>query len=167
MTALEPSEGMRKLLQKEALKRNIGFLSIDRRRWEDVLRIEFRDYDLVIACNSLHLTQIAFKDVFEKIFGLRPKNIFLVAESHFSVIPIGSHYEDYTMLFAEYFEAESSFAYHDMKEILEHWVFKNDRYPSYFEQVEIQSKLSFRNGHYWMDDIASVGMFWWKRMQNM
>jgi 2-polyprenyl-3-methyl-5-hydroxy-6-metoxy-1,4-benzoquinol methylase len=58
VTALEPSGGMRKLLYEESSRRGVELFSVDRRRWEDVLYCHANDYDLVIACNSLHLTQM-------------------------------------------------------------------------------------------------------------
>ena len=61
VTAIEPSTGMRNLLFEEAMQRGIDWIRIDDRRWEDIPSFHFADYDLVMACNSLHLTGQGFE----------------------------------------------------------------------------------------------------------
>ena len=80
VTALEPSEGMRNLLYEESFRRGIELFSVDTRRWENVPDYHMQDYDLIIACNSLHLTQIGFSAALEKVFAARAKNVFIASE---------------------------------------------------------------------------------------
>lgn len=159
--ALEPSTAMRGLLYEKAINRGIHWLRVDKRRWEDFPTYH-NDYDLIIACNSLHLIHMGFEDSLQKIFRLKPENVFIVTEQTSSLSKIASHYRNYKMIFAEKIETESSFAYHNLNEAIEHWTFKNRRIPNPFEEIDIRSKLVWKNNHFWMQDSASVNMYWWK-----
>jgi len=80
VTALEPSIGMRNLLYEEAFQKRIDGLNVDERIWEEAPCYEFLDYDLILACNTLHLTLIGFEEALEKVFRARPENVFLISE---------------------------------------------------------------------------------------
>ena len=79
VTALEPSIGMRNLLYKEAFQKRIDGLNVDERIWEEVPCYEFLDYDLILACNTLHLTQMSFEEVLSKVFRAGPANVLLIS----------------------------------------------------------------------------------------
>lgn len=163
VTALEPSIGMRNLLYEESFKRGIDWATVDGRRWEDIPCYEFSGYDLIMVCNSLHLTEMGFADAIKKIFRTRPRNVFVITELGPPELKVKWQYGDYTMLFTKCYEVESSFAYHTMDEVFEHWAFKNGSplYPD--EKVDIKSRLTFEDNHMWIKDTAYVGMYWWKR----
>ena len=72
VTALEPSIGMRSLLYAEAFSRDIDRVTVDDRRWEDVWHDDFLDHDLIVACNSRHLTTLGFDTALEKNFRASP-----------------------------------------------------------------------------------------------
>ena len=80
VTAIEPSIGMRNLLYEEAFKNRIDGLTVDKRIWEEIPCYEFLDYDLIMACNTLHLMQIGFEEALAKIFWTRPGNVLLISE---------------------------------------------------------------------------------------
>jgi ubiquinone/menaquinone biosynthesis C-methylase UbiE len=162
VTALEPSAGMRNLLYEESFKRGIDLFSVDARRLEDVLYYDLQDYDLIISCNSLHLTQMGFGTAIEKVFDARPKNVFVVSEFCLPEIMGQKTYRDYTMVFGESFRTESSHAYHCIEEALEHWSFNNERSPSPDEEHAIRAELAYENAHVWSKGVADVGMCWWK-----
>lgn len=161
--AIEPSTGMRSLLYEEAAKRGIDWINVNEKRWEDINCQHFRGFDLLIACNSLHLTQMGFENALLKMFKLQPANVFVVTELGFQEIKLKWHYENYKMLFAKSYEIESSFAYHSMEEVFEHWRFKKNRplHPS--ERLDIRSRLTFKDDHFWMDEKAYMGAYWWRR----
>ncbi len=161
--AIEPSTGMRSLLYEEASKRGIDWINVDAKSWEDVSCHHFRGYDLLLACNSLHLTQIGFEEALLKMFKLQPAHVFVVTETGFPEIKLKWKYDDYQMLFAKSYEIESSFAYHSIDEVIEHWEFKKNRKIHPAERYEISSRLAFRGGHMWIDDTAYMGMYWWSR----
>lgn len=161
--ALEPSTAMRSLLFEEAFKRGIDWINIDDSRWENFSVYETAKYDLVIACNSLHLTPMGFEKALEKIFMTETKNVFLITELGSPEIKVKWQHGDYRLLFAKCYETESSFAYHGMDEVLQHWSFKMGRMPYPDEQADIRAKLSYSDGHAWIRDIAHVGMYWWAK----
>jgi ubiquinone/menaquinone biosynthesis C-methylase UbiE len=161
VTVLEPSIGMRNLLFEEAFKRGIDWFKIDERRWEDIPVFEIKGYDLIMACNSLHLTESGFKSSVEKIFNAKPKNVFVVSELCSPEIRVKWRYGDYTMLFTKCYESESSFAYHHLEEVFEHWTFKKGHALCPDEKMKIKSKLIFKNGHFWIEDYARIEMSWW------
>lgn len=75
VTVIEPSIGMRNLIYEEAFKRGIDWLKVDERRWEEVTFHDYQNFDLIIACNSLHLTQAGFDHALQRIFQSSPKGL--------------------------------------------------------------------------------------------
>ncbi len=164
VTALEPSIGMRSLLYEEAGKRGIDWIKTDEKSWEEVSLLDYKDYDLIIASNTLHLTQMGFEKAISKMFRLRPANVFVVTEIGLPEIKLKWQYDDYSMLFAKSYETECSFAYHNIDEVIDHWEFKKNRRLHPTEKFEIQSKLTYKDEHLWMNDKAYMGMYWWKSL---
>ena len=99
VTSLEPSIGMRNLLYEEAFKNRIDGLTVDDRIWEEVPCFEYLDYDLILACNTLHLTQIGFEEALAKVFRAGPAHVLLVSEAGPLDIRAKWHYENYTAVF--------------------------------------------------------------------
>jgi len=163
ITAIEPSTGMRNLLYEDAFSRGIDWINVDERRWEDIPNFELNDYDLIMACNSLHLTGIGFKQALEKIFHAKPKNVFVITELGTPEIKVKWQYNDYTMLFTKCYETESSLAYHTIDEMEEYWSFIKGRQLNKFEVEGIKSRIVFEREHIWLKDTAYVGMYWWQK----
>lgn len=163
VTALEPSIGMRNLLYKEAFQKRIDGLNMDERIWEEVPCYEYLDYDLILACNTLHLTQIGFDEAIAKIFRARPENVFLISEVGPPDIRVKWQHGDYTMIFTKSYEVDSSYAYHHMNEMVEHWTFKKGRMLQPDEIRTLKERIVLQGGHLWMRDTAQVMMCWWKR----
>ena len=163
VTALEPSIGMRNLLYKEAFQKRIDGLNMDERIWEEVPCYEYLDYDLILACNTLHLTQIGFDEAIAKIFRARPENVFLISEVGPPDIRVKWQQGDYTMIFTKSYEVDSSYAYHHMNEMVEHWTFKKGRMLQPDEIRTLKERIVLQGGHLWMRDTAQVMMCWWKR----
>jgi SAM-dependent methyltransferase len=167
VTALEPSIRMRNLLYEEAFKRGLDRVAVDERIWEEVPCDEFLNYDLIMACNTLHLTKVGLEEAIQKIFGARPENVFLITELGSPEIRVRWCYGEYTMAFTKCYEAESSFAYHHLSEILEHWAFKEGRELYRDEVAEIKRRVVFEDRHLWIKDAACVAMYWWKKITHM
>ena len=127
VTALEPSSGMRNLLYEESQRRGIDSISVDSRRWEYFPDGHMQDYDLIIACNSLHLTQMGCSAALEKVFAAQAKNVFIASETCLPEIMGKRTYHDYTMVLKKSFLTESSHVYHCQEEALEHWSFRHGR----------------------------------------
>ena len=162
VTVLEPSIGMRNLIYEEAFKRGIDLLKVDERRWEEVTLRDYNNFDLIIACNSLHLTDAGFDHALQRIFRLNPKQAFVISEFHGGM---ENKWEcgDYTNILAHYYETESTFSYHSLEEVAEHWTYKKGGILSSLEFSEIKKQLSIHDSHFCIKDTAMVGMFWWER----
>jgi len=164
VTALEPSAGMRNLLYEEAFKNRIDGLTVDERIWEEAHCYEFLDYDLIIACNTLHLTQIGFEKAMVKVFRARPRNVFLISESAPPELQAKWQYGDYTMAFAKSYEAENSYAYHHLNEMLEHWTFMKGRTPQPNYITDLKKRIIVQESHLWIKSTSRIMMCWWKKM---
>jgi len=162
VTALEPSTGMRNLLFAEAFARGMDWLQVDARTWEEVPSLSYHNLDLIMACNSLHLTRTGLAPALNRIFQFRPRCVFLVSELYpgIEVLP---EREDYTLRFMEYFDTDSSFAYHHVGEVIDHWTFKKGGRLGDRELGDITALLSYNDNHLWIRDGATVCMFWWDR----
>lgn len=162
VTTLEPSVGMRSLLYEEAFNRGIDWFHIDDRLWEDIPAFHFADYDLVMACNSLHLAGQGFEHSLAMAFSTGAKNVFVITERLPDIKVPWSH-GDYSTLFTKSYETESSFAYHQMAEVLDHHTYKKGGLLSAHEELDIKAKLTFEDEHICIKDKAHVGMYWWRR----
>lgn len=162
VTVLEPSIGMRNLIYEEAFKRGIDWLKVDERTWEEVPLRDYQNYDLIIACNSLHLTQAGFDHALQRVFQLNPKRAFVISELHRGM-DITWKCGDYTGIFAQYYEIESSFAYHNLDEVSDHWTYKKGRPLTSQEMSDVKKQLTAQDNHLCLRDTATVGMFWWER----
>ncbi len=163
VTALEPSSAMRHLL-RQAADRSHG-MHTDMRRWETVPCEAFRGYDLILACNSLHLTQIGFTPALAKVFATEPKRVVVVTEFVSPEIRIPIRLRNYYMEYGRIEQVDSSFAYHSVDEALEHWSANNGKPPDTWKCDEIKQKLVNRGDHLWIEDSAFVGIFCWKAFQ--
>jgi hypothetical protein len=165
VTAIEPSSGMRSLLLEEAMRRGIDWIKIDDRRWEDAACSRYGDHDLVIACNTLHLTRQGFERSLVDAFRTGAKNVFVVTE-HMPGVKIPWAHNRYSMFFTKSYETESSFFYHEMGEVWEHHRYKSGGRPlSAHEEEAIRSRLVFEDDHICMKDTARVGMYWWQQTE--
>jgi SAM-dependent methyltransferase len=158
VTALEPSFGMRNLLYEETFKNTINGLAVDERIWEEVHSYEFLDYDLIIACNTLHLTQIGFEEALAKVFRAGPKNVFIVLEPDSPNSWVKRSYDDYALLFTKSYEEENSYAYHHLNEMLEHWTFikVKGRTPQPDEISDLKKRIVVQEGHLWIKNTSRI-----------
>jgi SAM-dependent methyltransferase len=162
VTALEPSSGMRNLLYKEAFDRGVNWITINGKKWEDIDPSTLQGTDLMIACNSLHLTEIGFEAALKKAFHVGPNHLFLVTElCNDTKLPWWQ--TGYRMLFSKSYEIESSFAYHHPDEAKEHWAFKKGGRLCPNEEMGIKKQLIFQDDHLWLRDRGRVGLYWWEK----
>lgn len=161
VTALEPATGIRRLLHEEAIKREVDWIKVDERKWEDVPYGDYQGYNLIMACNSLHLTGLGFEHALQKIFLRNPKRVFVITELN-PGLDLKETYDGYSLRFTQIYETESPFAYHHMDEVLDHWTFKKGSKLSARELFDISMQLSIYNNHLRIRDTVTVGMFWWE-----
>jgi SAM-dependent methyltransferase len=166
VVAVEPSAAMRALLQDEANRRGVDGVAVDPRRWEDIPSAGLSSFNLVVACNSLHLMKTGFEAALWRLFHGRPHNIFVITESSIPDAEALGRDHGYETLLSESRRTPSSYAYHGVTELLEHFAFKKGAAISDAEWRELSSELSLRDGHLWLEDEAHVHMYWWKRLIN-
>ncbi|MBN1843681.1 MAG: hypothetical protein JW883_15560 [Deltaproteobacteria bacterium] len=158
-------KAMRHLLRRKAEKDRPHGMHIDRRRWEAVPCKALGGYDLVLACNSLHLTQIGFVPALAKVFAARPKRVVIVTEFFSPEIRLPVRSGNYYMEYARVEQVGSAFAYNSQDEALEHWSANRGRRADTWERDEIGKKFVHRGDHFWMGDSALVGLFCWRAFQ--
>lgn len=83
VTALEPSAGMRHYLLAAAGSPPPANLQVDRRTWEEVPKAEVQDYQLIIACNSLHLLPGGAAKALDSLFATGVPHLCLISEAAF------------------------------------------------------------------------------------
>jgi len=164
VTALEPSIGMRNLFYEEAFKRRIDWISVDDRSWEKISSTDLENFDLIMVCNTHHLTELGFVSFIEKIFRANPRNVFVAAELGLQEIKVKRHYDNYSMLFEKYYGTQSSFAYHHLDEVVEHHAFKKGHRLDSREIGDVISHVTIATDHFWIRDSVTVGMYWWRRL---
>lgn len=162
VTALEPAESMQKYLYERASQYSFR-LRIDSRRFEDLEAFDISEYDLALACNSLHLTHEGIEASLSKIFSSGIKYVFFVTEKEFSLDELILLYPEYELFFRHSYLCESSFAYHSLSEAFEHWQFRYGRGLFSWEKEKLLSLLSYEKGHIWLKDFAFVNIFYWRR----
>ena len=163
VTSIEPSTAMRRLFEYQLIKRGISSIAIQTCRWEDIPISAVYDHDLIIASNSLHLTEDGFLPALEKVFLAKPLHVFVVSENQFishSSCPGASGYDRF---FEANYTIESSYAYHSLEDAFEHWKFRHGRQPDDAERRAIISGLIYERRHLWNKGSANVSLFWWKQ----
>ncbi|MEN2994069.1 MAG: hypothetical protein ABDH19_01815 [Thermodesulfovibrio sp.] len=115
--AHEPSEYMHKF--------------IDLKRFEELNPSETSQFCFTLAYNSLHLIENAIEKSIFKIFNSDIENASLVIEKIFSFDLISQLYPEYKS-----YICESSFAYHSLEEVFEHWEFKLKK-ASQLEEIDL------------------------------
>lgn len=161
VTALEPSWGMRNLLQNRASHHGIDWITVDERKWEDVQPYgEFNALDLVMACNSLHLTEAGLIHALDKMFQTRAKNVFVVTE-HGQTNNIRTFQPGYSLLFSNSYQIDDSFKYHSIEEMHEHQNFRRGTArPDRNYAWPLFDEVHFRNDHFVVPSVAKVTMHW-------
>lgn len=161
VTALEPSRGMRHLLKSEISRLQIAPEIIDCRRWEEVPVGELRDFDLILASNSLQLSTLGFQAALAKMFAPRPRQVCVITEMGFPEINLMADYQDYRLSARWHFQADSSYAYRHLHEAWDHLAHRLGRIPTTREKGEMRGKLIRENNHYWLKGTSRVEIFWW------
>ena len=121
VTALEPSRGMRALLRQSAGLRQQSNLKIDSRSWEQVSISQAHGFELILACNSLHLTPLGISRALAKIFQANPRHICLISETGFVDAAIPRSYGKYHLKWQKNLKADSSMAYYSLTEAWGHF----------------------------------------------
>lgn len=119
--AVEPSAGMRQIFVEKINSLRIKNINICGDRWETYGLDGSQRFDLVIACNSLHLTGGGLKRGMLKVFSTGAVYICLVTEINQSIFidfkEIDALGKDYTLLYIKNYKVNSSFIFKDLDEV--------------------------------------------------
>lgn len=163
VTALEPSHSMQNYLYENSFKHGVN-LKVEPRRFEDLQCFELKEFDLALACNSLHLTEYGVEGSLLKIFSSQIESVFLVTEKDVKIEEVNSLYPEYSLIINHSYFCESSFAYHSLDEAFEHWEFKYKRELFSWEKEKLIKSILFEKDHYWLKDFTIVNIFYWRRV---
>ncbi len=123
VTALEPSSGMIDIFRHKLDVLSTSNIEIQKSKWEESSHQDPQVYDLILACNSLHLVYGGFITAMTKIFEFRPLNVCLITEINNDYFidfkEIDSLQNEYNFLFIKTYSVDSSFCFKDMNEVNE------------------------------------------------
>ncbi len=156
VNALEPSDGMMKILKNKLRSLNVSNVEPYKMTWEDFQPDAMETFDLIIACNSIHLVTDGFFKGMLKIFELKPAYVCLMTEINQGIRidfkNIDSLQDEYNFLYIKTFNVNSSFYFEDMEEVGEF-------------QDATHCKIDVRmckSGPIQMDQ-TDVATLWWER----
>jgi SAM-dependent methyltransferase len=160
---LEPARAMRTLFERARQSAGAAGIDLVGQRWEDFPAGRLSRYDLVLACNSFHLTGLGFRRALAKAFAGGPRNIFIAAEVPCPRAEREPGAVRYRLALSAVLDVPSSFAYHHPDEALAHWAWRRKASPSPRQRKAILDRLVFENSHYWIKDTARLRLRWWTR----
>jgi ubiquinone/menaquinone biosynthesis C-methylase UbiE len=121
VTLLEPSKGMRNILSDKLASLHIEDIEICHETWEDFPSQRSEDINLVIACNSLHLTEGGIARGMEKAFHSMSSNVCLITEINQGIFIDFKHIDSlqntYNFLFMKTQSVDSSFYFQNTDEV--------------------------------------------------
>lgn len=161
VTALEPSQGMRDLLRQAEGSGRQSRIKIDRRSWDQVPVAKVRGFQLILACNSLHLTSLGFSPALAKIFQANPRHVCVISETGFLDTAIRRCYGRYQLAWAQTLQADCSMAYNSLAEAWDHFRHCWGRPPTLTEKTEIRAELTLQDNLYWLKQEANLTVCWW------
>ena len=144
VTALEPAERLRKGLAVEARRMGIPVPAVLEKTWEEYSGWTGEPYDLVVACNSLHLMVGGFRKSLAKIFALKPRRVLVVAEARASGL-FNLNQPGYIVELVRSYETDSHFAYHALSEIPAHWEACFSHRPGPEERRSLLHRICFKD----------------------
>jgi hypothetical protein len=160
---LEPAGAMRALFLRSAAEVDLDGCEIEARRWEDMPLGRLPRYDLVLACNSLHISSLGFEAALEKVFAVAARHVCILAEEPHAAALDERDRPGYARIHAERRIVPSSRVYHRPEEALEEASFRSGRTLSAVEREEVLNGLLFEGGHYWLKETAAFRLEWWTR----
>jgi len=155
VTALEPSGGMQELLSNKLSSLGIRNVEIVKRTWEDI-QMTGAAPDLVIACNSLHLTTGGIMEGMKKVFESGAGQIVLVTEVNQGIAVDFKHIDSLQnsceFLYIRNFRVDSSFHFDSMEEVRELEAF-----------LGRNLSIDWETGRPCQRDMTDIAVVWWKR----
>ncbi len=156
VSALEPSKGMRAILDKKISSLDVRSVLTLTDCWEDFQLPREQPFDLIVACNSLHLTRGGILAGMKKVFSAGPAFVCLITEINQDIFidfkEVNILQDAYTFLSLMTYRTDSTFHFEDMDEVGE---------ISRFFGIPI--KVELREGRPVQSDSTEVAVLWWER----
>jgi SAM-dependent methyltransferase len=148
VVVVEPSMAMRGYLDEAVAKAGLERPAVIPSRWEEVAPRDASGFDLVVACNSLHLTTIGAAPALGRVFEARPANVFIASES--DVVPSVENGRDglYAVADRGSYRTENSFFYHSREEALRHLRLKERHGQPHPPEDDYLGGLVYEAGHF-------------------
>jgi SAM-dependent methyltransferase len=160
VTAIEPSEGMGELFSAKLSSLHVDTVSIAGIRWEDFQMEEEGRYDLILACNSLHLTQGGIAVGIKKAFSLGGAYVSLITEINQDIFidfkTVDSLQDTYNFLSIRKYRVDSSFFFESMHEV--------ERLQEFLNR-EIQ--VTMEDGRPVQRDSTDIAAVWWEKKSGL
>ena len=161
---LEPAPAMRSMFIRASGGSRPGGVEIEASRWEDLPFQRLAGFDLILACNSFHVTSLGIARSLDKTFAARPDHVCFVAEDpHLADAGLRSP-SAYELVLAEKIAVENSWVYHTEVQALAHAQFRKGGLLSAEDSNAVLDGLVFEDGHYRLRENASVRLHWWTRV---
>ncbi len=156
VVAVEPSEQMARILKRKSKFHETTKMEIVKSKWEDFNIQNYPTFDLIIACNIMHLVESGFFKGMLKVFESRPSYVCLVTEInqgvHIDFKNIDSLQDEYNFLYIKTFRTDSSFRFKDLNEVLELKESFNLKID-----IEMDGKIPIQI------DSVDIAILWWER----
>lgn len=153
--ALEPSNGMQEILKRKLSELNIKVDTLQK-RWEDY-EGEKKQFNLILACNSLHLTEGGIKGGMRRVFEFLPEYVCLITEINQSLFidfrEIDSLQKDYQFLYIRNYRCDSSFIFENQSEL-----------DSFKETFNLDIETEEVDGRLIQKDWTDIAVLWWERL---
>jgi SAM-dependent methyltransferase len=163
VTALEPSSAMRRLFFQNAWRWGIGHVAVDDRPWADFHELGADGYDLVMACNTLHVCCRDQGDAFRKVVAMQPRHIFVVSELGMDPLAVIAERGGYQLQWNSHYCMQSPHVYHTLKDAFEHWRFSLHTGFMELDERQFASRLRLSENHWYLDETVTVSLLWWSR----
>jgi hypothetical protein len=160
---LEPARAMRDLFISDAPGAPGTVDGIWPIRWEDTALSDIAGFDLIVACNSLHVTGFGFAPALAKVFDSAPAHVCVVAEEAHATGMDEGEWPGYELTHGEARTVASSLAYHSIEEAEAHAAFRAQKALNSDERRGLRQELVFERGHHWLKGTARVHLRWWSR----
>lgn len=156
VTALEPSEKMRAILKDKIKSLRINNIDIRNECWEDFPLESGTHFDLIIACNSLHLTKPGMINGMIKVFSAGADYVCLATEVNQGIAvdfkDIDRMQNTYNFLYIRNYALNSSFYFDDMDEAAALGKYINERID-----VSAEGDRTVQR------DRTDVAVVWWEK----
>ncbi len=156
VTALDPSEYMNTILLKKLQSFSLKNIEIYNERWEDFNEQDQYSFDLVVACNSLHLTEGGIKGGMNKVFTSLPRYACLITGINQGIFidfkDIDRLQNEYNFLYIKNYAVDSGFCFKSMDEV-----------QKLSDLLNYKIDVTEDNNGIVQHDKADIAVLWWER----